>query len=130
MGLFNNKLNDKVATLANSKKDMRVQHTYARDFYEDCTVPVLQWLALDLSEGLAGSGYLTSLKKLECFKRAYELAVGTYDNGSSWIRDSKTIAHVGFDPIKDQFYFIFKFENNGDVCFVSERGVDGVENPV
>ncbi len=74
----------------------------ALDFFDDCTVPVLQWLT---------SG---PLERQEDYIRA----CAAYAGNSYADFSLRMQPHVAYDLFNDAHYFIFKQDNNG-TCIVA-----------
>ena len=81
--------------------------TTPRDWFDDCTVTVAEWLG-----------------------RAPLDETNPYYRWSQWIRACamvskigrlRTEPRVGYDPVSDQHYFVFKEDNNGTTWFVAEQ---------
>lgn len=89
-----------------------VQASIARDFFEDCTLTIEQWLATD-PDGRARASKWRMLTKI-CAHVAPHLPPRD---------DLRQEPRVGYDPIGDQPIFIFKCDNNGDTFIVSRSGI-------
>ncbi len=77
----------------------------ALDFFDDCTVPVLQWIT-------AGP-----LERHEEYIKACAVYAGNpYADLSLRMQP-----HVAYDVFRDTHYFIFKQDNNGTCIIVGER---------
>ncbi len=95
----------------------RVQTVAPRDHFETCTLTVEQWLEGSESDGL---GLRTPAQKWEALMAASVLAapgVAAQDG----LRQSP---RIGYDPRRDQLFFIFKASNNGTTLLVSPLGID------
>lgn len=77
----------------------------ALDFFEDCTVPVLQWLA---------NGPLERHED-------YIAACAAYRANSRADLNLRQPPHVAYDVLNDAHYFIFKQDNNGTCILVGDR---------
>lgn len=80
----------------------------ALDFFHDCTVPVLEWLKTRGGDG--------EMSKHHLYARAF-LAYAAHRYADL---DDSAPPHVGYNPISDTPYFIFKQGNNGSSFVVGE----------
>lgn len=77
----------------------------ALDFFEDCTVPVAQWLA---------SG--DARRHEDYIKACVVYAANPYADGRLRVQP-----HVAYDAVSDAHFFIFKQDNNGMCILVGKR---------
>lgn len=81
----------------------------ALDFFDDCTVPVLQWLT-------SGPSELRLERQEEYIKACAAYAANPYADFSLRMQP-----HVAYDVFNDTYYFIFKQDNNGTCLLVGHR---------
>lgn len=93
----------------------KLQVVPPRDFFGNCTLTIEQWLANDEADGPLG----TRTGKWNAFMEACALARPGVVHEDGLRHEPR----VGFDPIADQTYFIFKASNNGTTYVVSEQGI-------
>ena len=77
----------------------------ALDFFDTCTVPVLQWLAAGSLERQA----------------SYIAACAAYAANPHADFDLRMQPHVAYDVFNDAHYFIFQQDNNGTCILVGAR---------
>jgi hypothetical protein len=86
--------------------------TTLKDFFEDCTLPVLDWLANKEGQDAkkAWSDFMAATK-----------AVTSHE---WWEWELRHEPYVGYDVKQDSHYFIFKIDNNGTTFVVSEFDIE------
>jgi hypothetical protein len=94
----------------------RAQIVPARDQFEGCTLTVEQWLALADQSGFWLANKASKWRVLieVCAVARSALAA------CSELRQEP---RVGYDPVSDQPFFIFKADNNGTTVLVSPGGI-------
>src|SRR5689334_21838149 len=85
----------------------KVQVAFPRDYFDEATLTIEQWLA----NGDARQKWRTLIEVS---------ALAAPHIASDGLREAP---RVGFDPVGDQTYFLFKLENNGTTVFVSSDGI-------
>lgn len=91
-----------------------LQTVFPRDFFESCTLTVPQWLENETRQGL----FPTKMEKWRVFMRACAVAWPAIKH-----EELREEPRVGFDPVGDQLFFLFKASNNGTTYFVSQTGI-------
>lgn len=98
---------------------LTVQFCQARDFFDDCTVTIEQWIAAPSPDPSGPSPVM----KWKTFIAACALVADRMDG----LRQEP---RVGYDPRSDRSFFIFKQENNGDTFLVSRDGIPNLGDVV
>jgi len=87
-----------------------------RDQFETCTLTIEQWLANEEEDGFLLKG---KAAKWSAIMEACALVLPGIRRQDGLRQEPR----VGFDPISDQPYFVFKASNNGTTFFVSPSGL-------
>lgn len=94
---------------------LKAQRRLALAFFEDCSVPVTEWLTLSEER----QGDRTCGPRWPLFVEACAL-VQPYLEAQDGLRQPPRVL---CDPLTDQWVLVFKCENNGDTFLVSQFGV-------
>jgi hypothetical protein len=97
--------------------EWRIQAVPPRDQFETCTLTIEQWLANTDTDGY---GLDSKAAKWRAVMKACALALPGVQRQDGLRQEPR----VGFDPIGDQPYFIFKASNNGTTFLVSPEGLN------
>lgn len=81
-----------------------VRATSPKDWFDDLTMTVREWLEKEANP----VGPSREDKESEFLEAKAEV-----EKHDSWDNEERHEPHVGYDPIEDTFYFIFKLDNNG-----------------
>jgi hypothetical protein len=107
--------------LANAKGrspvQWKVQECFPRDQFETCTLTIEQWLANSDDDGY---GLTNKAAKWQALMLACALALPGVTSQDGLRQEPR----VGYDPLGDQLFFIFKASNNGTTYLVSPEGID------
>jgi hypothetical protein len=103
------------AQTTDTKKPWKIQECLPRDLFEHCTLTIEQWLA---NEG-PGS-YRRKTDKWQAIMEASALALPRIASH----RGLRQEPRVGYDPGKDQPFFIFKASHAGITFLVSPDGIE------
>lgn len=96
-------------TKRSPRSKWHVQEVSFRDNFEGCTLTIEQWIAnREVGE------YDNTAKKWRAIIQVCALL--------SDIGELRIEPRIGFDPIRDQMYFLFKADNNGTTYLVSTSG--------
>jgi len=94
------------------------------DFYTETTLPLSKWLtwkAYAVGNNFANDCNIASyIEKLNKLQEVWKM-VTEYPDWEKVLRDEP---RVGYDPVNDCDFFIFKMENNGTTLVISEYGFD------
>lgn len=90
---------------------MILQKTPPRDWFDDCTVSVAAWL----QKPTVDDGTDDRLRKWNRW-----ISVCAMVRGLGKLRQEP---RVGYDPVRDQEFFLFKEDNNGTTWWVSSQGL-------
>lgn len=93
-----------------------VQAVPARDQFEACTLTMAQWLANSDADEFQLEG---KTEKWRAVMDACALVLPGLQRQGGLRQEPR----VGFDPIRDQPYFLFKAVNNGVTFIVSPQGM-------
>lgn len=96
----------------------KAQACTPRDHFEACTLTVEQWLAND--DEPSGHGLRTKADKWEALMEACALARPAIRAQDGLRQEPR----IGYDPTRDQLFFLFKASNNGTTVLVSPDGID------
>lgn len=95
----------------------KVQECFPRDQFETCTLTIEQWLSNSDSDGY---GLTSRTAKWQALMKACALALPGVTSQDGLRQEPR----VGYDPLGDQPFFIFKASNNGTTYLVSPWGID------
>jgi len=93
-----------------------VQAVPARDQFEACTLTIEQWLANSDADEFQLEGKTEKWRVI--MEASAQVLPGLLRHGGL-----RQAPRVGFDPIRDQPYFLFKAVNNGVTFIVSPQGM-------
>ena len=100
-----------------SKAPWKVQECTPRDQFETCTLTIEQWLSNTDEDGF---GLKDKTAKWQALMEACSLALAGVQSQDGLRQEPR----VGYDPARDQPFFIFKASNNGTTYLVSPHGID------
>ena len=100
-----------------TKAAWKVQECTPRDQFNTCTLTIEQWLA---NTEVDGFGLKTKTAKWQALMEACSLALRGIESQDGLRQEPR----VGYDPARDQPFFIFKAENDGTTYLVSPYGIE------
>lgn len=95
----------------------KVQECFPRDQFETCTMTIEQWLANSERDGY---GLIDKTAKWRALMEACALALPGVKSQDGLRQEPR----VGYDPLRDQPFFLFKASNNGTTYLVSPLGIE------
>lgn len=98
---------------------LRVQRCAPLDHFDACTLAVEQWLAIEDEDGYFGP---RKVHRWQALMEACALVLRGVRADGGLGQDPR----VGYDPVGDQSFFIFKASGNGTTYLVSPHGIAGV----
>lgn len=124
LGDFSRSLFDDLASAKRQPTvQWKVQECFPRDQFETCTLTIEQWLANSDDDGY---GLKTKAAKWQALMTACALALPGVTSQDGLRQEPR----VGYDPLGDQPFFIFKASNNGTTYLVSPHGIDMREEEI
>jgi hypothetical protein len=103
-----------------------VQFVNARDYFDQLS-EAYDWLEIvrpdrkDVAETMDWDSYLSRVS-------SYLSALKAAQQSGNWSGDLRQPPVVGYDPVNDEEFFMFKQENNGDTFVVSRHGFSGLKS--
>ena len=97
-----------------TEKPWLVRAASPKDYFPDLTLGVKEWLEI-------GRRDQQPSRQPEREQSDFLDAQAAVEQHPYWEPEERHEPHVGYDPIDDSYYFIFKIDNNGTTFFVSQR---------